>query len=137
MFAVSLDIGGEEGGGGRYDHSFCSYPPPPPHPHPHTPGTQPQLAGCPYTQPLVGVSSVPIGCDVCLEQGSSVQLNCTASLGSSHSDTLLRYLWLYANTGIPTGITTPMYTATGQGQLTCMVFNSGLNSTRSSNVYCE
>ena len=80
---------------------------------------------------------MPVGCDVCLQSGSKVQLDCTAKLGAHISETILRYKWSFANTGVSTGVTSPLYTVNGIGQFSCSVTNSGLSTNKTSNVYCK
>ncbi|KAL5468734.1 hypothetical protein EMCRGX_G029845 [Ephydatia muelleri] len=97
---------------------------------------EPQIAACPYPiQPVVDQPIVPVGCDVCLQSGSKVQLDCTAKLGAHISETILRYKWSFANTGVSTGVTSPLYTVNGVGQFSCSVTNSGLSTNKTSNVY--
>ena len=101
-----------------------------------TPDTAPSIASCPQAvQPVVDVSRVPVGCDLCLQAGTAAQLDCTATLGTYHSETAVRYAWSYGNTGISAGVTSPLYTVTGAGQFTCVASNSGLKDTKTSNVY--
>ena len=86
---------------------------------------------------MVDQPRVTVGCDVCLQVNSRVQLNCTATPAESNSDKTLQYKWLFTNTGVSTGVTSPLYTVSGMGKFSCNVTNAGLTTTRTSNVYCK